>query len=99
MITRKVFLKKTSLSALAGISIPYLTRANRLIKEVPYTGAKAPMVPMVIATWKNLAATEAAMKSLLSGGSPLDAVEAGARVPEADPDETSVGYGGLPDRD
>jgi N4-(beta-N-acetylglucosaminyl)-L-asparaginase len=29
----------------------------------------------------------------------LDAVEAGAKVPEADPKETSVGYGGLPDRD
>jgi N4-(beta-N-acetylglucosaminyl)-L-asparaginase len=29
----------------------------------------------------------------------LDAVEAGARVPEADPNDTSVGYGGFPDRD
>ena len=29
----------------------------------------------------------------------LDAVEAGAMVPEADPTDTSVGYGGLPDRD
>jgi isoaspartyl peptidase/L-asparaginase-like protein (Ntn-hydrolase superfamily) len=29
----------------------------------------------------------------------LDAVEAGARVPEGDPLETSVGLGGLPDRD
>ena len=33
------------------------------------------------------------------GGSALDAVEAGVRVPEADPDNLSVGYGGLPDRD
>src|SRR3546814_8752033 len=29
----------------------------------------------------------------------LDAVEAGARVPEADPENHSVGYGGYPDRD
>lgn len=29
----------------------------------------------------------------------MDAVEAGARVPEGDPKETSVGLGGLPDRD
>lgn len=29
----------------------------------------------------------------------MDAVEAGARVPEGDPRETSVGLGGLPDRD
>lgn len=29
----------------------------------------------------------------------MDAVEKGARVPEADPKDTSVGYGGLPDRE
>ncbi len=38
-------------------------------------------------------------QSMKNGGSSLDAVEAGARVPEADPDDSSVGYGGLPDRD
>ena len=40
-----------------------------------------------------------AWKILSSGGRALDAVEAGARVPEGDPGETSVGLGGLPDRD
>ena len=30
------------------------------------------------------------------GGTALDAVEAGARVPEANPEVRSVGYGGLP---
>lgn len=29
----------------------------------------------------------------------MDAVEKGVQVPEADPNDTSVGYGGLPDRD
>lgn len=33
------------------------------------------------------------------GGRALDVVEAGVRIPEADPNDTSVGYGGLPDRD
>ncbi len=55
--------------------------------------------PAVIATWNNLPATEAAMQAMLSGGSALDAAEAGARIPEADPSDTSVGYGGFPDRD
>jgi N4-(beta-N-acetylglucosaminyl)-L-asparaginase len=56
--------------------------------------------PVVIATWNpNVKATEAAWQKLESGGTALDAVEAGARVPEADPTDTSVGYGGLPDRD
>lgn len=44
-------------------------------------------------------ANEAAWKILEKNGRALDAVEAGAKVPEADPNETSVGFGGLPDRD
>lgn len=56
--------------------------------------------PIVISTWNfGLAANEAAWKILSTGGRALDAVEAGAKIPEADPKETSVGYGGLPDRD
>lgn len=56
--------------------------------------------PLVIATWNpNVKATAAAWQTLQNGGTALDAVEAGARVPEADPTDTSVGYGGLPDRD
>ena len=57
-------------------------------------------IPMVISTWNHgLPANEAAWKILSSGGNSLDAVEQGVRVPEADPNSMSVGYGGLPDRD
>jgi len=56
--------------------------------------------PLVISTWApNVKANAAAWEVLSKGGKALDAVEAGVRVPEADPDDTSVGYGGLPDRD
>jgi N4-(beta-N-acetylglucosaminyl)-L-asparaginase len=56
--------------------------------------------PIVVSTWNfGLAANEAAWKILSANGRALDAVEAGARVPEGDPKETSVGLGGLPDRD
>lgn len=56
--------------------------------------------PLVISTWNfGLEANEAAWEILSKGGRALDAVEAGARVPEGDPKETSVGLGGLPDRD
>jgi N4-(beta-N-acetylglucosaminyl)-L-asparaginase len=40
-----------------------------------------------------------AWKILGPGGRALDAVEAGVQIPEADPTDQSVGYGGLPDRD
>lgn len=54
--------------------------------------------PIVLSTWSHgLPANDAAMKALKRGGSALDAVEAGAKIPEADPESTSVGFGGLPD--
>lgn len=55
--------------------------------------------PMVISTWNQPKANAAAQAVVDRGGRALDAVEAGVRVPEADPNDTSVGYGGLPDRD
>ncbi len=54
---------------------------------------------MVISTWNNARANAAAWEILSRGGTALDAVEAGARFVEADPDDQSVGYGGRPDRD
>ncbi len=39
------------------------------------------------------------MEVLQSGGKAIDAVEAGVKIPEADPESMSVGLGGLPDRD
>lgn len=42
---------------------------------------------------------EVAWDVLKKNGRALDAVEAGVKVCEADPNERSVGYGGRPDRD
>lgn len=56
--------------------------------------------PLVISTWNFGAAANAeAWKILSNKGRALDAVELGVQVPEGDPKETSVGLGGLPDRD
>lgn len=55
---------------------------------------------VVVSTWNfGAAANAAAWDVLARDGTALDAVEAGARVPEADPENHSVGYGGYPDRD
>ncbi len=51
----------------------------------------------VISTWEHgVAANEAAMAVLTRGGASLDAVEAGVRVSESDPECRSVGLGGRP---
>ncbi len=56
--------------------------------------------PIAIATWDHgMAANKAAAAILDNGGRALDAVEAGVRVTEADPNVMTVGYGGFPDRD
>ncbi|MEJ7643862.1 MAG: N(4)-(beta-N-acetylglucosaminyl)-L-asparaginase [Chryseolinea sp.] len=88
MTTRRDFLKLTALGA--GILPLPETLANGQV------AAK----PIVISTWNfGLKANEEAWKVLSRQGRALDAVEAGAKVPEGDPKETSVGLGGLPDRD
>ena len=56
--------------------------------------------PIVISTWDfGKEANAGAWEVLKNGGSALDAVEAGVKIPEASGANQSVGYGGLPDRD
>ena len=86
MSSRRNFLK---LAALGGLS--------------PLSGLSGSITvnkPVVISTWNfGLQANVEAWKVLSTGGRAVDAVEAGAKVPEGDPNETSVGLGVLPDRD
>lgn len=56
------------------------------------------ITPAIIATWPHIVATAPAMEMIMQGRSALDAVEACARIVEADEKDQSVGYGGLPDR-
>lgn len=63
--------------------------------------ARAGAAPAVmVSTWDfGAAANTAGLAARAGGGSALDMVEAGGRVAEADESNSSVGYGGLPDRD
>jgi N4-(beta-N-acetylglucosaminyl)-L-asparaginase len=97
MSNRRDFFRNT-LAATAGVALSGCVPNNdKAIRTSNAASAKGR--PIVIATWNNVIATETAMKTLMAGGSALDAAEAGARIPEADPNDISVGYGGLPDRD
>ncbi|AUD07324.1 N(4)-(beta-N-acetylglucosaminyl)-L-asparaginase [Spirosoma pollinicola] len=107
MVNRRRFL---TLSSLAGLipSLSFSTIKSTLSGSSSSTSAGslstsgvvgAGPAPLVISTWKQPKANIAAQAVLDKGGSALDAVEAGVRVPEADPEDMSVGYGGRPDRD
>jgi beta-aspartyl-peptidase (threonine type) len=54
------------------------------------------VVPLIIASGNGAPGLAAGLAVLRKGGSALDAVEACARVIEADPNDTSVGRGGKP---
>ena len=54
---------------------------------------------IVIASNNGLACCNRAMDILNSGGDTLDAVVAGVNIVELDPEDTSVGYGGLPNEE
>ncbi|XP_029426295.1 N(4)-(beta-N-acetylglucosaminyl)-L-asparaginase isoform X2 [Nannospalax galili] len=54
-------------------------------------------LPLVLNTWPFKNATEAAWRTLLSGGSVLDAVESGCAMCEAEQCDGTVGFGGSPD--
>jgi len=92
MTTRREFVALT-LKSVAGLTVmPGLSQAEPTLQ----TGE----IPVVISTWNHgIPANDAAWAILEKGGYALDAVEAGVRVPEADPGVISVGYGGLPDAD
>lgn len=89
MFNRRRFLQTTGLGSLA------------LLFKNTYAGQNTTITkPIVISTWApNIKANAAAWEVLGAGGRALDAVERGVQVPEADPLDQSVGYGGLPDRD
>jgi len=88
MATRRKFIQSVALGATTLSGADLFSRGTEVKK------------PIVLSTWNfGLAANQEAWKILSSGGRALDAVEAGVRVPEADPTVNSVGFGGLPDRD
>ena len=103
MSTRRKFLQVSSATAIGAISLPALLssqKRNKFSKDSEDLTVFVRNHPVVISTWNHgIPANEAAWKVLKNNGSALDAVEQGVMVPEADPNVTSVGYGGLPDRD
>lgn len=61
---------------------------------------KKATIPVVVSTWDfGKKANAKAWDVLAAGGSALDAVEKGINDAELDTDNTSVGYGGLPNED
>ncbi len=99
MFSRRKFMSRAALSTLsAGLGLSSIPACadNQSKTKVPSTAT----LPLAISTWDfGKKANAEAWKILSAGGKALDAVENGVKVIEADEKITSVGFGGLPDRD
>ena len=82
--SRRQFLKGSVLAATAAATRP---------------AAALHAGPIAIASGNGLGAVQRAVEELLGGADALDAVVAGVNLVEEDPEDTSVGYGGLPNAD
>lgn len=96
MANRRKFIKTAALGSAALALSSFKTK----IEEVTVSSLNKAKKPIVLSTWNfGLQANEAAWEILKNNGRALDAVEAGVKIPEGNPKERSVGYGGRPDRD
>ncbi len=94
-LSRRRFIHTTALAA-GGIAVS--SPGYAAMSE----GLSAPEAarPLFVATWPfGQPANERSLEVFADGGSLLDAVEEGIKVPEADPDNASVGLGGIPNAD
>jgi N4-(beta-N-acetylglucosaminyl)-L-asparaginase len=97
MTNRRNFLKKTAL-ATAGLALTSFKNTTETAENK--IELNSVQKPIVLSTWRfGIEANAAAWEVLSKNGRALDAVEAGVKIPEGDPNERSVGYGGRPDRD
>ena len=94
MSTRRDFIRTTAGGGVgAAFGVP-----PRTLEGAPTVLARR-VTPVCIASANGLAAVERAMQELSEGADTIDAVVRGVNLVEEDPQDTSVGYGGLPNGD
>jgi N4-(beta-N-acetylglucosaminyl)-L-asparaginase len=93
-VSRRRFLG-TSAAAAAGLS---LERIPSMVSRPTTSFARATR-PTVVASANGLRGVARAYDAISQGADPLDAVIAGVNIQELDPEDQSVGLGGLPNAD
>ncbi len=93
-LSRRAFVGVTG-AALAGA--PLLTRSGAI--GAPALILKGAAKPMAVSSANGKRGIGIAMPMVLNGGDTLDAGVEGVKTQELDPDDTSVGYGGLPNEE
>lgn len=92
-VSRRDFVATTSLAA-GALAIPHAMRPPR-----PLPRARWAAQPVVISSANSLRPVQKAYELLVQGADPLDAAVEAVKIQELDPEDQSVGYGGLPNAD
>src|SRR5258706_3593545 len=93
-IDRRTFLKQSALTGAGALGAAALNKS--LFAESPTPSLPK---PLAICSGNGVKAIEKVMEVIHQGNDALDAVIAGVNLVEIDPDDTSVGYGGLPNEE
>jgi N4-(beta-N-acetylglucosaminyl)-L-asparaginase len=91
--SRREFLE-AGVGAAAALGIPHALRPAR-----PLAPSRWAATPVVITSANSLRPVQKAYELLTAGADPLDAGVEAVKIQELDPEDTSVGYGGLPNAD
>src|SRR6266513_3775145 len=92
--SRRDFLRSAAgtVAASAVMETPHAMRPPRPLPAQSHWAAK----PVAIASANGLRAVQKAFDLLMQGTDTLDSVVEGVKIQELDPNDDSVGYGGLP---
>jgi N4-(beta-N-acetylglucosaminyl)-L-asparaginase len=100
--TRRDFLT-TSAAAVAAAALPAVAAADPAPLGAPALVGLGDGVararPCVVASANGIRGVKVAYDQIVAGTDTLDAIIAGVNIQELDPEDTSVGLGGLPNRD
>src|SRR3989441_3834961 len=94
VLSRREFVASTAVGVAAAVAadIPYPMQPPRPLPPSSRWAAK----PVALSSANGLRAVQKAFDMLMQGADTLDAVIEGVKIQELDPNDDSVGYGGLP---
>jgi N4-(beta-N-acetylglucosaminyl)-L-asparaginase len=99
-IDRRTFISSAAAAAaLAGLPTMATAQPQQRPANAPQTPGDKHRGPVVISSRNGLAATTRAVELMTGGTYILDALVQGVKIVEDDPEDDSVGYGGLPNEE
>ena len=109
-MNRRQFVQTATLGVAAGAAVPAAAQETitaRPVVEAPVVHTPQLIRPVVVSDLSGIryknggpqSSVERAFEGITRGEDVLDALIAGVNIPELDPEESGIGYGGLPNAD